>query len=583
MRLNDLSVPWKLMLPVPVVLVVCIVAAWYVVPRAILAQSIEAEIEAAVRTANQFKVIRGYYTANVIKKVVKDGNLKPSFNHKTEDKGVPLPATFIHDLSAILEQDDTTVRLFSGYPFPVRQERELDSFQQDAWANLSENPEAIFSREEDRDGRRVVRVAIADQMVAEGCVNCHNSHPASPKTDWSLGDVRGVLEVETVVDNYAAAAQTLSTKIIIALALAGALLTAISVAGGQMVARPLQRIRAVMGSVAGGEIDTEVPYTDRGDEIGGLAQATEVFKRNAHERRQLQEQRSQELAQAEQQRRDGLAALADRLQSSVQRVADDVAGSADTMSYTSRDMTDAATQTSDRCDNVSAASNQTSSSFQAVASAAEELSSAIQEVSRQVGESSTMSQAAVDEAQKATEQVEGLAEASQRIGEVVDLINDIAGQTNLLALNATIEAARAGEAGKGFAVVASEVKNLANQTAKATEDIAAQIGSIQTATESAVSAIGGISKTIDRLNEIAVSTSGAIEEQTAATAEISQNVQRASDGADEVNAGIVDVQQLAQNTGSAATNVSQASAALVEQAAALRQQVDGFLDEVRSA
>jgi len=583
MRLNDLSVPWKLMIPVPVVLVLCIAAAWYIIPKQILAESIKAEVEAAVRTANQFKVIRGYYTANVIKKVVADGNLKPSFNHKTETKGVPLPATFIHDLSETLEQEDTSIRLFSGYPFPVRQDRQLDTFQQAAWENLSDNPDAVFSREETVDGRRVVRVAIADRMVAQGCVNCHNSHPASPKTDWSLGDVRGVLEVATVVDSYAAAAQSLSNKIVLALVLAGLLLTAISIAGGQMVAQPLQRIRGVMTKIAAGDIETDVPYTDRGDEIGALAKATEVFKSDAHEREQLQAQRAEELAQAEDKRREELGALADRLQSTVQQVADEVSNSADGMSRSAQDMTDAAQHTSTRCDSVSAASDKASKSFQSVASAAEQLSAAIQEVSRQVGQSSVMSQSAVDEADKAAEKVHGLAEASQRIGEVVNLINDIASQTNLLALNATIEAARAGDAGKGFAVVASEVKSLANQTAQATEDIAAQITEIQGATESAVAAIGGISETINKLNEISLSTSSAIEEQSAATADISQNVQVASSGASDVNEGIADVQTHARKTGGAAKSVAAATKHLVDQASTLRKQVDGFLDEVRAA
>ncbi|MHA1598339.1 MAG: methyl-accepting chemotaxis protein, partial [Alphaproteobacteria bacterium] len=187
------------------------------------------------------------------------------------------------------------------------------------------------------------------------------------------------------------------------------------------------------------------------------------------------------------------------------------------------------------------------------------------------------------ETERSNEQVQGLATAAQKIGEVVELISDIAEQTNLLALNATIEAARAGDAGKGFAVVASEVKNLANQTAKATEEISAQIGGIQGATRDAVEAIGGITSIIDEINEITSAIAAAVEEQGAATQEIARNVEQASAGTSEVTVNITGVNQAADDTGKAATEVLSAVGTLTTQSDKLSKEVSGFLKDIKAA
>ena len=221
--------------------------------------------------------------------------------------------------------------------------------------------------------------------------------------------------------------------------------------------------------------------------------------------------------------------------------------------------------------------------MQTVASAAEELTSSISEISRQVTHSAEISGRAVAAADGTNQTIRELAEGAQRIGEVVDLINDIANQTNLLALNATIEAARAGEAGKGFAVVASEVKNLAAQTAQATEDISAQIGSIQNTTQDAVGAIEGIGATITEMNEIATTIASAVEEQGAATNEISRNVQEAATGTENVSASIVTVRSGSERTGDASGNVLNASRELAERFQGLRGEVEAFLDKIKAA
>ena len=221
--------------------------------------------------------------------------------------------------------------------------------------------------------------------------------------------------------------------------------------------------------------------------------------------------------------------------------------------------------------------------MQTVASAAEQLTGSIAAIGHQVVTSSAISTQAVEASHKAGERIDGLGQAARKIGEVADMIAGIASQTNLLALNATIEAARAGEMGKGFAVVASEVKNLANQTAKATDEIAAQIASMQEATSGAAAAINGIGDTIGTISEIATIIASAIEEQGSATGEIARNVQEAAHGTHLVTTNITEVSDGATQTGSAATQVRGAAGELSRQSEILRTEVERFLAGIRAA
>jgi ABC-type transporter Mla subunit MlaD len=238
-------------------------------------------------------------------------------------------------------------------------------------------------------------------------------------------------------------------------------------------------------------------------------------------------------------------------------------------------------QTNRQAITVAAASEEASANVQTVASAAEELSSSIREIARQVEHSSRIAQKGAEEAKRTDATVQGLSEAAQKIGEVVRLINDIAGQTNLLALNATIEAARAGEAGKGFAVVASEVKNLASQTAKATEEITAQISAIQSATDETVTVIRGIGGTISEINEIATVIAAAVEEQGAATQEIARNVQQAAAGTQAVSNNIQEVTRAASDAGSAAGEVLTVSHTVMNEVGAIRRLIGEVIDSAR--
>jgi len=350
----------------------------------------------------------------------------------------------------------------------------------------------------------------------------------------------------------------------------------------RFIAGPIRVLTRTMTKLANGDFSQLIQGDKRRDEIGEMARAVVIFKENGLANERLQAERAQ--AQADRERRQQhVEELIRAFDSQITDVLDQLAGAATEMQATAQSMSAIAEKTARQANAVSAATEEASANVQTVASAGEELSSSIHEISRQVAQSSQITGEAVSTAGQTDTQVQGLVQAVERIGDVVRLINDIAGQTNLLALNATIEAARAGEAGKGFAVVASEVKNLATQTAKATEEITGQIQAIQTATRDSVSSIKQITTIIHQISEIAATIAAAVEEQGAATQEIARNVQQAADGTQEVANNVGGVTEAAGETGSAATQVLSAAGALSRQANALRHNVTDFLQQIRAA
>ncbi len=280
------------------------------------------------------------------------------------------------------------------------------------------------------------------------------------------------------------------------------------------------------------------------------------------------------------QRTKNFAENAGAMGAKIKEVVTSVSSTASQLEDNSRDMGAVASDTSTQSATVAEAAETAYGNVESVAAATEEFTASIGEVSEQVARSSEMGKAAVVKVRDANSTVETLATAADKIGEVVGLINDIAEQTNLLALNATIEAARAGEAGKGFAVVASEVKNLANQTAQATEEIVHQISSMQTATKEAVSAIGGIGESIDEIDETGTAIAGAIEEQNAVVNEISSNIQQAVEGVRTVAETIREVASGAESTNSSVAGINDAAGDLQQRAANLNRDVDQFIDSV---
>ncbi|MBE0530694.1 MAG: cache domain-containing protein [Rhodospirillales bacterium] len=361
------------------------------------------------------------------------------------------------------------------------------------------------------------------------------------------------------------------------------LVTGASIIISRGITRPLSYIATNMQRLAEGDKSIKVQFTDQKNEIGDLSRTMDVFLAKTLEMDRMRDEQKEAERRAEEEKHQVMLKMASDFEASVGQVVNQVSAAATQMQSSSEAMSATAEETTRQASAVAAASEQASANVQTVASAAEELSGSIAEISRQVTQASQIASAAVTEAERTNVKVQGLAQAANKIGEVVALITDIAEQTNLLALNATIEAARAGDAGKGFAVVASEVKNLANQTAKATDEIGAQISSIQAATQEAVSAIDSITKTISKINEVNSGVASAVEEQGAATQEIARNVEQAAAGTQEVSSNIGGVSQAANDTGAAATQIQSAAAGLSRQSETLRIEVDKFLANVRAA
>jgi methyl-accepting chemotaxis protein len=351
---------------------------------------------------------------------------------------------------------------------------------------------------------------------------------------------------------------------------------------GRSVSKALRNLSSRMNDLAQGNLEIDLDLSSFVKEVDGMIGSVKIFRTELERNKRLEEEKVELEKKAEEDRRKATLRLADEFDASVGEIVKAVGNSAGEMDTTATMMSAAANQATEQAIGVAAAAEQASRNTASVASATEELSSSIEEIARQVQKASEVANQAVNESQMANEKVSGLAEAVGKVGQVVTLITDIAEQTNLLALNATIEAARAGDAGKGFAVVASEVKNLASQTAKATEEISQQIAGIQQATNSSVGAIGNIGATIDEINTISATIAAAIEEQGVATQEISRSVHEASAGTDQVTQNIANVRQSSEETGQSADQVKTAANGLSELAATLQSQVDRFLEGVRA-
>lgn len=366
------------------------------------------------------------------------------------------------------------------------------------------------------------------------------------------------------------------------LAIAACLALAFLIASKGIV-NPIGRIVDVMDALTSGRFQTEVGETERRDEVGRLARGLERFRRELIDNANLREQAALEEQRSAERLRQQKEEIAATFESRMGALAESFSSSSAEVAQAATSLSAAAEETTRQARAVNDAATEASSSVQTVAASTEEMSASVREIAEQVVRAAQIADSASSDSVRIQTEIAELTKAASQIGAVIDLITSIAGQTNLLALNATIEAARAGEAGKGFAVVAQEVKELASQTAQATDEISTKVTEIQNATDRSVSSITRIATTINDIRTASAAISAAIEEQGAATREIAQSTQHAAQGTRVVNDSIHGVGDAAETTGAASMQLQGLSRQLSGQAAELTTEVRSFVNTLRAA
>ncbi len=589
------SLPFKLSIPIPIVLGLSIlIAAWFI-PDAIKTNTISSATDSAVQTVSRIKTIRGYYTKNVVADVLETGALRTGIDHKDDPTVVPLPATFIHDISALLAEERANFTLYSAYPFPNRTERQSDDFMKDAWDYLVKNPDGSYERLETDETGTYLRVAVADKMSSEVCVTCHNGHIDTPKDDWKIGDVRGVMEVRQDITPWLAQANTTIWEIMAGIVIAGMALLLTMIALARSVTRPVDTLCENMQAVSDGDFETEIESASRRDEIGKIGKSL-VHLRNelelANAAEQERQKQQEEQAFVVEELSAGLTRLArgdlsapldqpfskdhellrENYNTAIETLSDtlnEAVSVANVIHERSQKITQDADNLSTRTENQAATLEQTAAALDEMTSFVTQAAQDAKSVEKAMGAAQSKagdSEAIVRTAVSAMNEIE---HSSSEISQILAVIDDIAFQTNLLALNAGVEAARAGDAGKGFAVVASEVRALAQRASESAMEIKKLINSSSDQVEEGVELVGKTGEALEAIVD-------GVKDVAKQVSKISREAGAQSDGLTEINTGMTVLDQVAQQNAAMVVETAGASHKLRESAEHLKAIVYRF-------
>ena len=558
MNSTRLSLNWFLLAPIPVMLAVVAMLLLYL-PAKIKTSVIESTQAQAVSAVKQFKLLRAYYTENVIAPVAATGGVVASVDHASDPGKIPLPATMIHDLSQLLSDADVQLNLSSPYPFPRRRNRQLTDFQREAWDFLNENPEAMYTRQGvNADGHRVLHVALADRMTLESCVGCHNARADTPKADWQIGDVRGVLEVVLMIETPLAAGAALSRDLAIAATLVLAIISAI---GGylarRLIIRPLTSLSGAVRDVSTGDLDVSVADAGALGEVGDIAEATQAMIEGLR----TNSEDANRIADGDLTVEVSARSEKDSLNIALARMVRQFSGIVAQSKRSCHQVLGSASALSNDAEALAEDIRRQATVTQGATRTVETMVSSIRASAENATETEQVANRSAAEAEASGSAVGDAVASMREIAEKITIVQEIARQTDLLALNAAVEAARAGEHGKGFAVVASEVRKLAERSQAAAGEISDLSDRTVNLSGEAGRKLETLVPNIQRTAELVRGISDALHQQDASAAQISDAISNLRSVAEQTEHRGAHTAEIAEQLLSAASQMEEAMSA----------------------